>query len=192
MDGACYTFGAPAVGYANISRNVKTPIYEIINQVDIVPRLPSPWVGWIIVLLAKGLRLLAKFVQPLNWLIAGTWDEKLESWANKILKYRHSGYLSYLIGNGKKVRLRYNFGTWDKIKMWLNFLWSKNFFRNSSSIMEDHKIDNYINKLQTHGLNRNQPKGEIPSIKSENHKKPPQQFSHIPSQQNIPNNHHPQ
>ena len=69
--------------------------------------------------------------------------------------------------------------------MWFKLLWSKNFLRNSSTILEDHKITNYIDKLRTHGLNRNQSSTE--KIEAEAEPKPlRQQSPNIPlAQKNI-------
>ena len=38
--GACYTFGGPRVGTAQVDDQIKTPIYRVVNAADIVPRVP--------------------------------------------------------------------------------------------------------------------------------------------------------
>jgi triacylglycerol lipase len=38
--GACYTFGGPRVGNAQVDDQIKTPIYRVINSADLVPRMP--------------------------------------------------------------------------------------------------------------------------------------------------------
>ena len=55
ITGACYTFGSPPVGTKAFDYDIKTPIYRVVNHVDIVPRLPNP-------ILVYGVRLLALLV----------------------------------------------------------------------------------------------------------------------------------
>ena len=156
--GACYTFGAPPVGAVEVSNNLKTPVYEIINEIDIVPRLPNPWMASVLLALFRLIRLLSK---GLTWagkvLASGTWDDKLEKWVEMMVKFRHPGYLSYLVGSGSDARLRYNVDPIDRLKWWLTMIFKskamlgKNGFRKMAS---DHSIDLYIKKLIAHGQRR--------------------------------------
>ena len=41
--GACYTFGGPRVGTAQVDDQIKTPIYRVVNAADIVPRVPPSY-----------------------------------------------------------------------------------------------------------------------------------------------------
>lgn len=43
---ACYTFGAPRVGNEEFSRNIKVPIYRVVNSTDIVTRVPLILMGY--------------------------------------------------------------------------------------------------------------------------------------------------
>lgn len=43
---ACYTFGAPRVGNDEFSRNIKVPIYRVVNSTDIVARVPLILMGY--------------------------------------------------------------------------------------------------------------------------------------------------
>ena len=52
ITGACYTFGSPPVGTVDFDLDITTPIYRIINHVDIVPRLPNPTLVFIVRYLA--------------------------------------------------------------------------------------------------------------------------------------------
>ena len=158
VKGACYTFGAPPVGAVEVSNNLKTPVYEIINEIDIVPRLPNPWIAFAAIVLIKLMRLLGKLFTLFGKILAaGTWDDKLEEWIDMMVKFRHPGYLSYLVGSGGAARLRYNVGLYDRSKWWLAMIFKskallgKNSFRKMAS---DHSIDLYIEKLIVHGQRR--------------------------------------
>ena len=153
-NGACYTFGAPPIGTVNIQNRLKTPIYEIINKIDIVPRLPNPWMITVIVWLIRFLRIAAKSVTFINKLFAdGTWDDRLEAYIDSMTKYRHSGYISYLVGAGDEAHLRYNVSSFDRFRWWSEVVLKKS-FRNSEKMLTDHYIDNYISKLRAHALSR--------------------------------------
>ena len=148
ITGACYTFGSPPVGTKSFDIDIKTPIYRIVNHVDIVPRLPNP-------ILVHGVRLFALLIgvilSPFAELIT---QVKESAWYNSVSKtlidaqkYRQSGYGSYLVGEGSAVRLRYSVGSYDKL-IW----WSKqivNLFRADFKLLSDHSIDTYSKKLAT-------------------------------------------
>lgn len=152
--GACYTFGAPPIGTIEIQNTLKTPVYEIVNEVDIVPRLPNPWMSTGIVMLLRLVRLLAKSVTLLNALLAkGTWDERLESFIESMTRYRHPGYVSYLVGTGTAARLRVSVDYFDRMKWWSQTIWKRG-FGGFGKMVGDHSIDLYIAKLRTHARNR--------------------------------------
>ena len=44
---ACYTFGSPRVGNADFDKNIKSPVYRVINFVDIVTFVPLLTMGFI-------------------------------------------------------------------------------------------------------------------------------------------------
>ena len=156
--GACYTFGAPPVGAVEVSNNLKTPVYEIINEIDIVPRLPNPWMASGALLFIKLIRLLGKSFTVIGKVLAsGTWDDKLEAWMDMMTKFRHPGYLSYLVGSGGAARLRYNVGFFDRSKWWLAMIFkSRAMFgkKGFRKMANDHLIDRYIEKLIVHGQRR--------------------------------------
>ena len=106
--GACYTFGAPPIGTLEIQNGLKTPVYEIINETDIVPCLPNPWAAWSVVVILHIFKLIARPFSITNkFVFGGNWDERLVEHMKQMTKYEHPGYLSYLQGSGKAVRLRY-------------------------------------------------------------------------------------
>lgn len=158
VTGACYTFGAPPVGAIEVSNNLKTPVYEIINEIDIVPRLPNPWMASAALVLIKLIHWLGRMFTIIGRILAsGTWDDKLQEWMDMMVKYRHPGYLSYLVGSGGAARLRYNVGSFDRLKWWLAMIFKsrtmlgKKGFRKMAS---DHSIDLYVEKLIVHGQRR--------------------------------------
>ncbi len=152
--GACYTFGAPPIGPIELQNTLKTPVYEIVNEVDIVPRLPNPWMMTAFVILLRLLRLLAKSVTVLNSLLAkGSWDEKLEAFIEAMTRYRHPGYVSYLVGSGAEARLRFNVDGFDRLKWWTRMMWKRG-FTGFPDMVHDHSIDLYIAKLTVHARNR--------------------------------------
>ena len=152
--GACYTYGAPPVGAVEVAYGLKTPVYEIANEIDIVPRLPNPWLISVITILFKAFRLLAKLVTVLHRLLAsGTWDERLEAHIEAMTKYRHPGYRSYLVGSGAAARLRYNVGSYDQFRWWLAMM-SKKGFTKFNKMVSDHMIDVYVDKLKEHARKR--------------------------------------
>lgn len=156
VNGACYTFGAPPVGAVEVQYDLKTPVYEVINGLDIVPSLPNPWLGTGGVLVLRLLRLAAKLFTLSNRILAsGSWDEKLEAYVEMMTRYRHPGYQSYLIGVGSDARLRYNLGLYDRVfSLWFPLL-KKRTFSSFSTLVSDHLIDAYIEKLKQHALSRN-------------------------------------
>ena len=131
--GACYTFGSPPVGTKEFDHDIKTPIYRIINHVDIVPSLPNPIVGIIIKLI--------------DWLR----NKKAPKIFQDAQKYRQSGYGSYLVGNGSDVRLLYNVSSFDKLKWWINQSNNmiKNHFSAEVKFYNDHRIEGYSEKLSS-------------------------------------------
>jgi len=146
ITGACYTFGSPPVGTKTFDHDIKTPIYRVINHVDIVPRLPNP-------VLVHGIRLFAFLVglalSPFTGLFSqikeSAWYERLSKALIDAQKYRQSGYGSYLVGEGNKARLRYSVGAYDKLKWWAKQV--PNIFRGDFKLLSDHSIETYSRKL---------------------------------------------
>lgn len=152
--GACYTFGAPPVGAVEVQNRLKTPVYQIVNEIDIVPRLPNPWSIAAIKWLLRAIRLLLKSITVLNAVLAkGSWDERLESFVESMTRYRHPGYVSYLVGSGNEARLRFNVSSYDEFKWWMHMMWKQQ-FSGFAKMVSDHSIDAYIAKLRTHARGR--------------------------------------
>jgi len=101
--GACYTYGAPRVANYEYFKNMKTPVYRVVNSSDIVPRVP-PGAGMGIVLKAvQGVRWVTQFIpgvsEPLKW---------LELNIDQLNGYRHHGDQRYLtdVKSGSLAGLR--------------------------------------------------------------------------------------
>lgn len=146
ITGACYTFGSPPVGTKDFDADIKTPIYRIINHVDIVPRLPSPILVYVIRLFAIILGLL---LTPLTGVFSGIketkWFRSLKELLLDAQRYRQSGYGSFLVGEGNKARLRYSVGTGDRLMWWAKQI--RNVFRGQFKMLSDHSIEVYSEKL---------------------------------------------
>jgi len=157
VNGACYTFGAPPVGTVQVQKGFKTPVYEIINELDIVPNLPNPWLGAGAGVLLRLLRLLLKMFTVTERLLAsGSWDEKLERYIDMMTRYRHPGYKSYLVGSGKHATLRYNLNSYDALSLWWRMIFNSRLgLRRFEKLVSDHMIDAYLDKIRVHSLDRN-------------------------------------
>ncbi|MEO0793805.1 MAG: lipase family protein [Verrucomicrobiota bacterium] len=55
---ACYTFGSPRVASEELEYSIKSPIYRVVNENDLVPRVPPVLVPSIVRLCVKPLNLL--------------------------------------------------------------------------------------------------------------------------------------
>jgi hypothetical protein len=100
------------------------------------------------------LKLLAKSVTVINRvLLSGTWDEKLERFMDAMIKYRHPGYVSYLVGSGQEARLRFNVSGFDRFKWFFAMTWKRRIWQ-FKKMVSDHSIDVYADKLRVHALKR--------------------------------------
>lgn len=118
VNGACYTFGAPRIADYNYFKELKTPVYRIVNSADIVPRVPP----------GAGMILLIYMVRALEWLTGfmptvSSVFKWLEDQLDKLNGYRHFGDLRYLTdvasGRFQDVRLLSNPPAIDRtIWMW--------------------------------------------------------------------------
>ena len=145
ITGACYTFGSPPVGTKNFDYDIKTPIYRIINHVDIVPRLPNPTMVFLMRLIAMAIGVLLSPFANLTSIKESKWYDALSQTLLDAQKYRPSGYGSYLVGEGKNVRLRRYVGPHDKFCWWIKQF--ANLFRGEFKLLSDHSIDTYSKKL---------------------------------------------
>ncbi len=157
VNGACYTFGAPPVGAIEVQEGLKTPVYEIANELDIVPNLPNPWLGAGAGVLLRLVWLLLKmFTVTQRLLASGSWDERLDAYVKMMTRYRHPGYRSFLMGNGKDARLRYNLSSFDALGLWIRIMFNSGLgLRRFEKLVSDHAIGNYVDKLETHAIGRN-------------------------------------
>ena len=70
-----------------------------------------------------------------------------------LTKYRHPGYLSYIVGSGKAAHLRFNLSLYDKVRLW--FVKGRVRLSSLRKSVEDHMIETYVDKLIEHARKRN-------------------------------------
>lgn len=144
--GACYTFGSPPVGTVDFDIDITTPIYRIINHVDIVPRLPNPTLVFVVRYAAVLVGLVLDMVGGLSKRIRDSnWYKKFSRFLNDAQKYRQSGYDSYLVGEGTNTRLRYTVSPFDRFFWWIKQF--ANIWQGDFKLLSDHSIDVYSDKL---------------------------------------------
>lgn len=146
FNGACYTFGSPPVGTKAFHDDIKTPIYRIVNHVDIVPRLPSPT----LVLVLKGTAMLiglilAPFANLSKTIESSNWYNKIKKTLLDAQKYRQCGYVGFLEGNSTEVRLLFSLGVYDRVKWWVEEIYKLR--RGDIKMLSEHSIDEYSKKL---------------------------------------------
>ena len=154
--GACYTFGAPPVGTKDFENNLKTPLYRIINHLDIVPNLPNPFLAFIIKGISKLFMLILIYFR-IDKVVSPKWREKIYKFIKDSSLYRQIGYGSFLLGTEMNPVLRYQLGVWEKGKMYLRALdprnwWSKK--RKMKRFLTDHSIEAYSTKLKGWAVSR--------------------------------------
>jgi len=142
IDGACYTFGAPRVANYEYFKDIKTPVFRVVNSSDIVPRVPP----------GASMRILVGLARLLSWLtslmpaISSIFD-KLEKFLDRLNGYRHVGDLRYLTdvaaGRFNDVRLLSNPPAIDRI-IWI---W-KNMAAGILVPVKSHSMSIYRKKLQ--------------------------------------------
>ena len=142
--GACYTFGQPRVSEYGFARNIKTPIYRVVNASDVVPRMPPMVIH----------RLLTFALSIPIIVFPG------KSWVVRILKqffYIHHGDMRYLTksrtgkaGDYSDVSVLLNPNIVDRAK-WL----FRDILPQFGSLVGDHAITNYYDKLRAYAIKRN-------------------------------------
>ncbi|WP_455220615.1 lipase family protein [Kaarinaea lacus] len=148
-NGACYTYGAPRIGDYEYFKDLKTPVYRIVNSSDVVPRVP-PGAGMILLIyLARSLSWLTGFIPMLSSMFK--W---IETKLDKLNGYRHCGDLRYLTdvaaGRFQDVRLLSNPPAIDRaIWMW------KHMAVSLFIPVKQHSMAIYRKKLQFIASNRN-------------------------------------
>lgn len=149
VDGACYTFGAPRIGNYEYFRQLKTPVYRVVNSSDIVPRVPPGAIMAGFVLTVRGISWLTSVAPPVSALF-----DKLEEFLDKLNGYRHFGDLRYLsdVAEGRfdTVRLLPNPPAIDRV-MWM---WKRIATRPFAPV-KSHSMHIYRKKLQKIAYDRN-------------------------------------
>ena len=149
VDGACYTFGAPRVGNYEYFRFIKTPVYRIVNSVDVVPRVPP----------GAAMIALIGIVRAISWVVgfipgASSVFDKLEESLDKLNGYRHYGDLRYLSdvagGRFQDVRLLSNPPAADRV-VWAFRRMAKHLFMP----LKSHNMHIYRKKLLRISNDRN-------------------------------------
>ena len=142
--GACYTYGQPRVSEYGFTRNIKTPIYRVVNASDIVPRMPPMFIH----------RLL-------TWTISIPFIQfPGKAWILRILKelhYVHHGDMRYLTksrigkaGNYADVSVLRNPNILDRTKWFI-----RDALPQFGSVLGDHSRDVYYEKLRAYAMKRN-------------------------------------
>lgn len=138
---ACYTFGSPRVGNTEFGYSIKVPIYRVINDVDVVPRVPLSWsIDFLIFLVKWTLAPIPKVRDPLLGLL------------QQFQGYRHHGDMRYLTLCKKDfsdLQLIANPPFFDRAYWWLRRHWN-----NFKAGFHDHAIAKYCEKLEAYALKR--------------------------------------
>lgn len=155
IKGACYTYGAPPIGTIEIQNGLKTPVYEIVNETDIVPLLPNAWAAWAVIIFLNIAKLaLRPFVWLYGAIFGGEWDERFVEYMKTLTLYEHPGYKSYLIGTPAQARLRFQISGYARLKMRFSTIWKQG-FGGFKKMAGDHSIDLYVEKIRSHAERRN-------------------------------------
>jgi len=138
--GACYTFGGPRVGTAQVDDQIKTPIYRVINAADLVPRLPPSYSINILMTISKILHLAP-----------------VSSFLRRFKGYVHYGDMRYLThveptpdNYFPGLKLHSNPSFFLRIR-WVIRRWIATSGKAAGS---DHSISLYRNKLKSFAVDR--------------------------------------
>ena len=151
--GACYTFGAPPVGTKKLEKKLKTPLYRIVNDLDVVPNMPNPWTACFFIFLFSVFNLFLNFFK-LHHLLSEKRKTIIKKMFQDFSMYRHIGYGSVLMGTGKNPILRYQMNFFDALLKYKWILFPRRLFKKGKRLLADHKIDAYSEKLKKWALNR--------------------------------------
>ena len=135
--GACYTFGSPRLGRFGFAQGIKTPIYRVRNANDIVPRVPSAYLPYVILWTLRALNAFGLFRAAIK----------------KVTRYVHYGDMRFM---------RRTKGSDDDIQVLSNpselyrFFWFwRAFAANWRSPVKNHDINLYCQKLAAYAVKRN-------------------------------------
>ena len=120
---------------------------------------------WLVRALATAAMTVLDMFQFISFIKNSSWYSK----ANRLLadaqKYRQSGYGSYLVGHGKKTRLRYNVSSFDQFHWW--WLQVVRLRHGDFELLSDHSIEEYSKKLAAWAADRQTKKPKAPSVTPE-------------------------
>lgn len=140
--GACYTFGSPRVGRFGFARDIKTPMYRVVNANDLVPRVPPAYLATIL------LFVLRVFNVPLFGL--------LNTMIGKIPKYVHYGDMRFLRRTKKSGHTDVEVLSNPSVIYRFFWYWPA-LLANWRSPIENHDINLYCAKLAAYAISRNRP-----------------------------------
>jgi len=159
---ACYVFGCPRVGNRKFCNKIKTPIYRIVNESDIVTAIPPTRFFFVICVLL--IILIPQFLTRILTLV-------VLCALIVFCQYKHYGKIIYLKKSGNKKLIKYNmfffiihsihvtwcsigFPGWCLLKGAIKRIWEfiikrkqKRFLDNIKSI-KPHNISAYCDKLE--------------------------------------------
>ncbi|WP_045855647.1 lipase family protein [Teredinibacter purpureus] len=140
--GSTYTFGAPAISPPGFQDTIRTPIYRIINARDPVPLLPNPALIHAAGLLWSGFTLAVRFIGTEH-------QKKVAGMLKDLARISQIGYSSRIIYLAGEPKLRYSFGIFQRISLWIGKPWSHGRLEKQFSC--DHKIARYCYALRRWG-----------------------------------------
>ena len=151
--GACYTFGAPPVGTKKLEDKLKTPIYRIVNNMDVVPHMPNLFTACLFKFSYK-IFIWILTLSKIKIFFPKEWQKSIEVMIRESFLYRHIGYKSVLIGTEETPKLRYNLGIIGSFKRYKWVMHPKRLFGKGKRFFTDHKMEAYSKKLQKWAMNR--------------------------------------
>ena len=138
--GATYTFGGPRVGDDAFFKNIKTPVYRVVNQADAVPRLPF----------GAG---FAYFLAVVNFIpINGT--KRVAEWFRKNFSgFTHHGTMVFLAEDeNNEIIIKNSPSIFWRFPYIVPRLMQTKF----KATIQDHSMEAYCDKLRRYAYKRNE------------------------------------
>ena len=153
--GACYTFGAPPVGIKDFENHIKTPLYRIMNHLDIVPNLPNPLIACAMQWFWKSIVFVVMYFR-IERILSPKNRDKISKLIRDSSRYRQVGFGCRLLGTEANPKLRYQLGAMDTVRMYIEPLLPRNWTKKKKMkrFLTDHAIDAYSNKLMKWAVSR--------------------------------------
>ncbi len=143
--GACYTFGSPRLGRFGFARNIKTPIYRVVNANDLVPRIPPAYLPSILLIALCILNV------PAFGLLRGL--------IGRITRYVHYGDMRFL--RRTKSPTYHDLQVLSNPSVVYRFFWYwPALLASWKSPIENHDINLYCAKLAAYARSRNSPSAD--------------------------------